>query len=49
MKPPATQPSKKPYSAPKLFTYGGLSEMTKTRGKVGSLDGGKGSMSRTGL
>lgn len=39
-----TQPSKrlarKPYQPPKLYVYGNLAEMTKTKGNQGKPDGG---------
>ena len=40
MESPATVPPKKVYQAPKLQVYGDLTEMTKTKGPRGKLDGG---------
>ena len=48
MESPATVPPKKVYQAPKLRVYGDLSEMTKTNGMSGQMDGGTGFMRRTG-
>lgn len=49
MKSPATVPPKKVYQPPKLHVYGDLTEMTKTKGPRGMMDGGKGAaMNRTG-
>jgi hypothetical protein len=48
MKPLATLPPKKPYSIPKLFVYGDLTEMTKAMGPVGRKDGGGAFKSKTG-
>lgn len=48
MKSPAPVPPKKVYQAPKLQVYGDLTEMTKTRGMRGHLDGGTGFSRRTG-
>jgi hypothetical protein len=49
MKSPATVPPKKVYQAPKLQVYGDLTEMTKSTGPRGQLDGGTGlGMRRTG-
>jgi len=49
MESPATVPPKKVYQAPKLHVYGDLTEMTKTKGPRGNLDGGaKLFMRRTG-
>ncbi len=48
MESPATVPPKKVYQAPKLQVYGDLTEMTKTKGPHGQLDGGGGLMRRTG-
>lgn len=49
MKSPATVPPKKVYQAPKLRVYGDLTEMTKSRGPRGHLDGGMSlGMTRTG-
>lgn len=42
MKTRAEQLPKRPYSVPKLFVYGDLAEMTKSRGKTGSMDGNMG-------
>jgi hypothetical protein len=41
MKQPAGRPAKKQYEAPKLSVYGNLTEMTKSKGGVGQIDGGK--------
>jgi hypothetical protein len=40
MKQPSTNSTKKPYQSPKLLVYGDLTEMTKSLGRVGQLDGG---------
>ena len=40
---------KKPFQTPKLSVYGDIREITQTVGKVGMADGGKGSMSKTGM
>jgi hypothetical protein len=49
MKSPATVPPKKVYQAPKLQVYGDLTEMTKSKGPRGQLDGGTAlGMRRTG-
>ena len=40
MKQSAQTTPKKPYQPPKLLVYGNLTEMTKTRGPAGQLDGG---------
>jgi hypothetical protein len=49
MKSPATVPPKKVYQAPKLQVYGDLTELTKSNGPRGNLDGGsKLGMRRTG-
>ena len=40
MESPATVPPKKVYQAPKLQVYGDLTEMTKSKGPRGKLDGG---------
>jgi len=40
MESPATVPPKKVYQAPKLQIYGDLTEMTKSKGPRGKLDGG---------
>jgi hypothetical protein len=40
MKPDSKAPSKRPYQAPKLLVYGGLTEITKT-GPSGMSDKGK--------
>jgi len=49
MKSPATVPPKKVYQAPKLQVYGDLTEMTKSKGPRGHLDGGTSlNMRRTG-
>jgi len=49
MESPATVPPKKVYQAPKLLVYGDLTEMTKSKGPRGQLDGGvKLGMRRTG-
>lgn len=48
MKALAALPPKKPYSPPKLFVYGNLTEMTKAMGPVGRADGGGGFKSKTG-
>ncbi len=49
MKSPASVPPKKVYQTPKLQIYGDLTEMTKSMGPRGHLDGGKGfNMRRTG-
>jgi len=42
MKNPRDQLPKKPYRVPKLSVYGNLAEMTKSRGKTGSMDGNMG-------
>jgi hypothetical protein len=34
------KPSKKPYSTPELAVYGKLSDLTRTVGNTGVLDGG---------
>ncbi len=40
---------KKPYQSPKLLVYGNLTEMTKSHGSRGKLDGGThGGARRTG-
>jgi hypothetical protein len=50
MRPRSDMTPKKPYQAPKLLVYGDLTEMTKTRGLRGRLDGGKQlTMRRTGV
>jgi hypothetical protein len=41
MKSPASVPPKKVYQTPKLQVYGDLTEMTKSKGPRGNLDGGK--------
>ena len=48
MKPLDTLPPKKPYSTPKLFVYGDLTEMTQNMGPVGRKDGGMGFRQKTG-
>lgn len=40
MKSPASVPPKKVYQAPKLHVYGDLTEMTKSTGPRGKMDGG---------
>jgi hypothetical protein len=40
MESPATVPPKKVYQAPKLQVYGDLTEMTKSKGPRGKIDGG---------
>ena len=40
MESPATVPPKKVYQAPKLQIYGDLTEMTKSKGPRGKIDGG---------
>ena len=40
MESPATVPPKKVYQAPNLQVYGDLTEMTKSKGPRGQLDGG---------
>jgi len=42
MKNSRDQLPKKPYRVPKLSAYGNLAEMTKSRGKTGSMDGNMG-------
>ncbi len=39
---PAQRPAKKPYHPPKLLVYGDLTEMTKSLGSKGNVDGGHG-------
>jgi hypothetical protein len=49
MKSPAPVPPKKVYQAHKLQVYGDLTEMTKSKGPHGQLDGGSTlGMRRTG-
>jgi hypothetical protein len=40
---------KKPFETPKLSVYGDIRDITQAVGKVGNSDGGKGSMSKTGM
>jgi hypothetical protein len=40
MKQPSIKLTKKPYQPPKLLVYGDLTEMTKSAGQKGRLDGG---------
>ena len=40
MKQSSKTPAKKPYQSPKLLVYGDLTEMTKSTGRSGRLDGG---------
>jgi hypothetical protein len=40
MKAPSEAQKKRPYQAPKLFVYGDLTEMTKSKGPRDKLDGG---------
>ena len=39
-------PAKKPYESPKLLVYGDLTEMTKSAGRFGQLDGGSSPLKR---
>jgi hypothetical protein len=41
-------PPKKRYEPPRLEVYGDIHQITQTVGNTGSVDGGHGSMSRTG-
>ena len=40
-------PRKKPYRAPSLQQYGDLARITRTVGRTGADDGGKGNMNKT--
>jgi hypothetical protein len=48
MKQPSEKPAKKPYQPPQLHVYGNLTQLTKTAGKKGKVDGGTGTKRRTG-
>jgi hypothetical protein len=41
-------PDKKPYHRPRLEEYGDIREVTRSVDMAGAVDGGHGSMSRTG-
>ncbi len=41
MKQPSKSTPKKLYQSPKLLVYGDLTEMTKSTGRVGKIDGGR--------
>ena len=40
-------PAKKPFEAPRLIVYGDIATLTRTVGKTGLVDGGKGATSHT--
>jgi hypothetical protein len=45
---PTDASGKKPYHPPRLEEYGDIRDITQSVGTSGTLDGGHGSMSRTG-
>jgi hypothetical protein len=44
---PSTPSSKKPFDPPQLTVYGDITTLTRTVGRTGSGDGGKGANNRT--
>lgn len=47
--PSATTSRRAPYSAPQLVVYGSLTELTAVVGSTSMLDGGGGTMMRSGV
>lgn len=44
---PSEPPRKKPFEPPQLTVYGDITTLTRTVGRTGLTDGGKGSTNRT--
>lgn len=40
--------ARKPYAPPALHVYGDVAELTRTRSSIGNMDGGSGTMKKTG-